>query len=438
MPWEAIYPGGHVGFLSDLFGFGKRDILESLNPLSGMKLLEFAVADDSSEHLRHYFRFKNREAQDEEFIVIYQRADANMLRYARTHWRRPGQEKNFRTLNERSPWSPAISRLIDMGQDLSSKTRATRTHFSLQVSADDLRDPNWVPPSKPPTDVKPESLTTTHAKPKAATTFAAGPSQWQIKQGAAGIDGPRPKDEFSRVYEFSGLPPPDTTAAVRIECTIESAGLRSEANGSYGLSLNRSVRFYFRPFRLPHEAEFVLRVMTVDRSEGGDFDVLASPVDGETAIFAKFGGRNDTATLLRAFMAGKDLTFEILQDSESLVKLPLLNDGTFKQLWDASANRCAEVEMTYEALRYQVGQASQPQVSDFAAEVRKNPQGYAVWMIEQEPGQYGVLLVKLDRDGGMEDAWQLGSPFADRSTQGSYALDVARDLGIKLMDVVKN
>ena len=38
-----------MGFLSDLFGFGKRDVLESLNPLSGMKLQEFVVADDSSE-----------------------------------------------------------------------------------------------------------------------------------------------------------------------------------------------------------------------------------------------------------------------------------------------------------------------------------------------------------------------------------------------------
>lgn len=133
-----------MGFFSGLFG--KRDILESLNPLSGMKLQEFVVADDTSEHLRHYFRFKNREAQDEEFIVIYRRAGGDILRYARTHWRRPGQEKNFRTLNERSPWSPAISRLIDMSQDLSSKARATRNHFSLQISADELRDPNWVPP----------------------------------------------------------------------------------------------------------------------------------------------------------------------------------------------------------------------------------------------------------------------------------------------------
>jgi hypothetical protein len=138
-------------------------------------------------------------------------------------------------------------------------------------------------------------------------------------------------------------------------------------------------------------------------------------------------------------MAGKDLTFELLQDEESLVKLPLQNDGAFKRLWDESANRFAEIETAYELVRSQAGRAPQPKASDLAAEVRKNPKGYAVGMIEQEPGQYRVLLVKLDRDGGMEDAWQLGQQsFPTRTAQGSYAIEVARDLGIKLMDVMKN
>jgi hypothetical protein len=172
--------------------------------------------------------------------------------------------------------------------------------------------------------------------------------------------------------------------------------------------------------------------MTVDGSEGGEFDVLASSVNGDTAVFAKFGGRNDTATLLRTLMAGKDMTFELLQDENSLVKLPLQNDGSFKRLWDESANRFMEIETIDEWVRSQGDEASR-----LAAEVRKNPKGYAVWMLEEEPG-YIVLLVKLDHDGGMEDGWQLGEPFPDRTAQGTYALGVARDLGIKLMDVVKN
>jgi hypothetical protein len=204
-----------------------------------------------------------------------------------------------------------------------------------------------------------------------------------VTHGEASIDGPRPKDVLSRTYKFSGLPPPDTAATVRIECIIESAGLRSEPDGSSGVSLNRSVRFYLRPFRLPHEAEFVLRVIAVDGSEGGDFDVLARPVDGETAVFAGFGGRNDTAALLRTLMAGKDLKFEVLQGEESLVKLPLQSDGAFKRLWGESANRFAEIETVYDVLRSQHGQAPQPETY-LAAEVRKNPK----WQVER--GSTGV------------------------------------------------
>lgn len=427
-----------MGFFSDLFGFGKRDILESLNPLSDMKLQEFVIADDSSDHLRHYFRFRNREAENEEFIVIYQRVGRDGWRYGRTHWRRPGHEKDFRTLNDRSPWWPAISRMIDMGQELSSKTRPTRVHFSLQVSAEVLRDPNWVPPTKPPTSPHSERSAEAIPQPRTTKTMAALPSQWQVKRGETKIDGPRPKDEFSRTYEFSDLPPPDTTATVRIECAIESGGLVSGPGGSSGLNLNRNVQLYVRPFRLTHDQEFVLHFETIDGSEGGDFDVLASPVDRETAVLAKFGGRNDTATLLRALMVGKDLIFELRQGDDSLVKLPLQNDGAFKRLWDESANRFADIEMTYEVARSQTRPTHQPEASDFAEEVRRNPKSYAVWMVEQEPGQFGVLLVKVDREGKMEDAWRLGQDFPNRTAQGSYGLEVARDLGIPLMDVVKN
>jgi hypothetical protein len=49
-----------------------------------------------------------------------------------------------------------------------------------------------------------------------------------------------------------------------------------------------------------------------------------------------------------------------------------------------------------------------------------------------------VLLVKLNTAGNnMEDAWHLGK-FPTREEQGSFGLKVARDLRIKLMDIVKN
>jgi len=333
-----------MGFFSDLFGSRKSglDILEEINPLSKMKLQEFVVADDSSGYLRHYFRFRNREARDEEFVVVYRYISGEMF-YVRTHWRCPGQEENFKTLNDQSPWWPVISRLLDMGRDLSPGAQVQRAHFSLQIRA-------------------PE-------QPRATKTATAAPSQWQVKRGETDIDGPRPKDEFSRTYEFSGLRPPDTTATVRIECTIESAGLARPQDGRIALNINRSVRVYLRPFRLPHEQEFVLRVQTADGSEGGEFDVIATPVDGETVVFKKFGGRNDTATVMRTLMAGKDLKFELLQDDDSLVNLPALqNDDTFKRLWDESAKRFQEIEKAYEVHRSQAGQATPPKIANLAAE----------------------------------------------------------------------
>lgn len=286
-------------------------------------------------------------------------------------------------------------------------------------------------------DVLESDLSTNPSQPQRSSgRSTVDADEWQVTRGDTSIDGPPPKDSFSRAYSFAGLPPPDTTGMIRIECTLESGGMQRAADGSEGLSLNRSVRFYFRPFRLPHEMEFVLRLTTTDGSEGGAFDVIASPSANDMVVLSKFGGRNDTATLLRALMAGTDLKFELLQDDDTLVKLHLPNDVTFKRLWDASAQRFAELEVTYEVVRFQREPAPQPKATDPIAEARKNPKEHAVWMVEQEPGEYKVLLVKLDCDGQMENAWGIGETFSDRRAQGVFALDLARDLRINLMDVV--
>jgi hypothetical protein len=55
-----------------------------------------------------------------------------------------------------------------------------------------------------------------------------------------------------------------------------------------------------------------------------------------------------------------------------------------------------------------------------------SPRGYAIWLLEDEPSEYGVLLVKLNTAGNnMEDAWHLGK-FPTREEQGSFGLKVAR------------
>jgi hypothetical protein len=119
-------------------------------------------------------------------------------------------------------------------------------------------------------------------------------SEWQVTRGNSGIDGPRPNEELSRTYLFSGGAPPDTTASLIIVCKLESEGLEGGLETDKGsLRLYRQLSFYLRPFRLPHDAPFIVGLSTVDQSRGGEFDVLASPVDQETSVFARFGGRND-------------------------------------------------------------------------------------------------------------------------------------------------
>jgi hypothetical protein len=92
---------------------------------------------------------------------------------------------------------------------------------------------------------------------------------------------------------------------------------------------------------------------TIDQSRGGEFDVLASPVDQHTSVFAKFGGRNDVRTCLDVMMTGNDMIFTVSDKTESLVKFALPNDGQFKRLVAEVGDRLARAEVTYEIMRSQ-------------------------------------------------------------------------------------
>jgi hypothetical protein len=172
-------------------------------------------------------------------------------------------------------------------------------------------------------------------------------ASWRVKRGPTNIDGPPPTDELSREYRFSGPRASDPPAIFKIVCTLQSAG--------DSVSINRRLRFYLTPFRLTHEAPFVLRLQSTDNAEGGAFDVLASPVavETDTAIFSKFGGRNDVATCLKAMMSGRDLLFTLADATENLVKLPLPNDQEFRRLYEETCQRLAEVDAASEILRSQ-------------------------------------------------------------------------------------
>jgi hypothetical protein len=223
-----------MGLFSNLFNRRDREIAELMNPLLAMKLREFVIADDDPNYVKHYFKFRNKEGQDEEFITVYRRV-GSQLEYLRTMSRRAVWGPEFQTLSERGPWSMTITHLIEQGKQLSANTRPTRGHFASKFG--------------PLTSSQPR-------KPEA-----------------------RPVTE------------------------------------------------------------------------------TPSPL-GMDAIKASF-----------------------------------------------------------------------------ANEVRKQPKGYAVWMQEQNPGEFIVLLVKLDSDGSMADGWSLGT-FRSRKEQGAFALEVARELQISLSDVV--
>jgi hypothetical protein len=179
------------------------------------------------------------------------------------------------------------------------------------------------------------------------------PSDWEVRRDG-GIDGPSPSAELSRTYRISGLAPPETSATFKIVCRLQSEGLEggieSERNN---LRLYRQLNFYLKPFRLPCEASFVMGLSTATQSTGGEFDVFASPVDDETSVFNKFGGRNDTKTCLDVMMSGDDIIFKISDSKESLVNFLLPNDGEFKRLVREACEQLGQTEIAYQVMRSQ-------------------------------------------------------------------------------------
>ena len=187
--------------------------------------------------------------------------------------------------------------------------------------------------------------------------------QWQVRRENGGADGPPPRDELSRSYEFSGVPTSDATAMLGIVCTLESGGLIAGSGSEPSrLSVNRRLSLYLRPLRLSHETPFVIEVWTADRSAGGKFDVRASPVgDSDTALFAKIGrNREDVATLLGAIMSGKDMTFALAYESEPLMQFKLQNDSEFKRLCEETYKRFVGLETEYQKARLQKAPSRQP------------------------------------------------------------------------------
>jgi RNA polymerase-interacting CarD/CdnL/TRCF family regulator len=164
-----------------------------MNPLLGYQLQHFVAFTADPSYLRHWFSFKNKEGQIEEFMTNYTVFNGEAS-YLRTHWKQPG-ENQFVTLSERGPWSIPITFLIELGKRLPANTMSPENHPARNVSPNVQRNPNW----KAPADAAPVAP---------VTPPPASPYQWQPtpKPSAA---KPAEKDlagfKIGEVFVFTAL-----------------------------------------------------------------------------------------------------------------------------------------------------------------------------------------------------------------------------------------
>ena len=306
---------------------------------------------------------------------------------------------------------------------------------AIEIFLDESRAPATDERAKRETAVAQAKPTATSPPPKSDTArVSVDVSNWQVQHKDSGFDGTQRSAEVSRIYHISGMRGPNPTATLRIVCAL---GCSLISGSDDQVRIHRRLRFYLWPFFLPREASFAMRLHTMDQSQGEIFNVNASPLEGDpdTAVIDSYSGKDDVGNCFNILMSGKDMTFMLADQKETLVDFLLPNDQEFKRLYDETCVRLAEAETAFELLRS--GRITQKStlIAEYSDQVRKSPKDYAIWMHEPNPGEFAVWLVKLDKEGNMADAWDFGT-FASRSEQRTFALEIASDLQIRLMDVV--
>jgi hypothetical protein len=168
------------------------------------------------------------------------------------------------------------------------------------------------------------SSQTTGTNERRGTRGSVSWTDWTAEDKNAGFDGSA-KQEICRTYIFTGMNAPKATLS--IVCALEVTAMPDGES----VSLERKLSFHLQPFRLPHEADFVMRLATRDEAQGGEFDVVAAPIgsNDDTAVIAKYGGRNDVATCVATLQSGRDVVFMLRDERETLVNFLLPNDATF-------------------------------------------------------------------------------------------------------------
>jgi hypothetical protein len=226
---------------------------------------------------------------------------------------------------------------------------------------DRMREVASPPKAKPPTEHPSPSI---EGGDRSAAGGSVSWTDWQAEVKTEGFDGPA-KQDIRRTYSFLGINSPKGAAKLTIECALEVTAMPDGES----VSLDRKLRFYLQPFRLPHEAAFVMRFATRDGSQGGEFDIVADPTkeDDEGAVITKFGGRNDVATCIATLGAGRDMVFGLRDERESLVNFLLPNDDAFQPLYDETIQRLQQRAVMNQVLRYNAelqrrqGTRSEPQ-----------------------------------------------------------------------------
>jgi hypothetical protein len=405
-----------MGLFSNLFGRRDREIAELMNPVLGMKLQEFVIADDDPNYLKHYFKFRNKEGEGEEFICFYRRS-GSQLSYLLTKSRRAVWGPEFQTLSESGPWSITITHLIELGQQLSTKTRPTRGHLASTILPEKPQATNSAkattspPPQRPNTPIAPPvsvggSRTSVDATP------------WEVKS-AQGFEGSQESGEISQTYHYSNPGDPSPSAIFRIVCTVACT-----LDGTGQVIVHRRLRFYLQPFSLSQEAPLTMRLYARDRSLGGTFSVVAEPVAGEqdTAVIARYAGKDDVTNCLKALMSGKHMTFQLANRSETLVDLPLPSDQAFKDVYDET---CALLSKNAASGRRQS---------------RELARTFAIVIIPPNADQaHGVWLMNLDEKGEIDFSLEefVLAQTATRDAALNYAMGLANLMKLRVLEIAK-
>jgi hypothetical protein len=177
-----------------------------------------------------------------------------------------------------------------------------------------------------------------------ATTPSVDVSKWQFRAE---------ENKIIRVYNFSGLPPPETNVSFRIECSVSRY-----LSGS----LDTILHFYLRPYRYlrlgqlrPDEglvkAPFSLWLVAAGSGagteasplvQGGMFEVQwcsswsteENPDEEDPdEVLLNVTRREDVMLCVRTISLGKELTFT-LWDQTGKFQLRLPNDQEFQKLYN--------------------------------------------------------------------------------------------------------